>query len=193
MNKLKKYWTLFTTFLKISMFTFGGGYAMIPLIQTEVVEKKGWLRSDEIFSIIVISESTPGPISVNCATYVGTKVAGFWGAFFATLGLITPPFVIISIIAYFYNDFMAFAPIQAMFKGIQAGVVILIFHAAVKLSLKMDKGYFALILFAVTVILQILINIYAIQFSSVYFILTGLLLGLLYYGLLANLRGGKSK
>ena len=94
-NKFKQLLVLFLTFLKVGALTFGGGYAMIPIIQREVVEKRKWASEADILDILAISESTPGPISVNAATYIGFRVAGFWGSFFATLGLILPSFAII--------------------------------------------------------------------------------------------------
>lgn len=191
MERFKKFWSLFITFFKISAFTFGGGYAMIPLIQNEISERKKWLNSEEIFSIVIISESTPGPLSINAATYIGYRVAGFWGAFFATLGLIIPPFTIITIISYFFHDFMQFTFIQNMFKGIQAAVSILILDAALKLSKKIEKGWFAFVLIGITFILQILIDAFAWNFSSIYFILAGIFLGLFYYSLLNNVKGRK--
>ncbi len=99
-SKLYKIGLLFSTFFKIGAFTFGGGYAMIPLIQREIAEKRKWITEDDILDIIAIAESTPGPIAVNSATFVGYKVAGFWGAFVSTLGVVLPSFVIITVIAY---------------------------------------------------------------------------------------------
>ncbi|MBQ1988903.1 MAG: chromate transporter, partial [Clostridia bacterium] len=99
-DKLKKALQLFLTFFKIGAFTFGGGYAMIPLIQKEVVEEKKWITDDDILEIIAIAESTPGPIAINSATFVGYRVCGFWGSFFSTLGVVLPSFVIILIISF---------------------------------------------------------------------------------------------
>ena len=104
-EKLRKVINLFSTFLKIGAFTFGGGYAMIPLIQKEVCENKKWVTDKDILDIIAIAESTPGPISVNTTTFVGYKLAGILGAMFATLGLILPSFIIIAIISLVLNEF----------------------------------------------------------------------------------------
>ena len=98
-EKIKTIMYLFMSFLRIGAFTFGGGYAMIPLIQTEVVEKKNWITDKDILDIIAISESTPGPISINAATFIGYKICGFWGAFFSTFGLVLPSVVIISLLS----------------------------------------------------------------------------------------------
>ena len=104
-EKLKLLGKLFTSFLKIGMFTFGGGYAMIPLIQKEAVDKNKWVSNDDILDIIAISESTPGPISVNAATFIGYRVAGFWGSFISTFGLVLPSFLIIYIISFVFDLF----------------------------------------------------------------------------------------
>ena len=106
-SKKNLIWQLFATFFKIGLFTFGGGYAMIPLIQRETVENKGWVTEDDILEIVAIAESTPGPIAINTATFVGSKTRGFWGAFFATLGVILPSFIIIFLIS-FLKSFSSF-------------------------------------------------------------------------------------
>ena len=117
-NVFYRYLILFLTFLKIGAFTFGGGYAMIPIIEDEVTRKRKWITATEILDVIAISESTPGPIAVNTATYVGYKVGGILGSIFATLGLAIPSFVIIFVISFFYKDFMQWKVIAAMFKGL---------------------------------------------------------------------------
>ena len=104
-EKLKKCWVLFVTFFKIGAFTFGGGYAMIPLIQKEVVESKGFITDEDILDIFAIAESTPGPIAINSATFIGYKIAGVLGSFFATLGVVLPSFIIIFIISMFADAF----------------------------------------------------------------------------------------
>ena len=121
--------TLFLTFFKIGAFTFGGGYAMIPLIQREVVEEKKWLGNEDILDITAIAESTPGPIAINAATFVGFKVSGFWGAFCATLGVVLPSFCIIVAVSFLLQQFQAFKPVKYAFWGIRAGVLALIVKA----------------------------------------------------------------
>lgn len=128
-NRTKTLWEIFLTFLKIGAFTFGGGYAMIPLIQKETVEKRGWISDDDILEIVAIAESTPGPIAVNSATFVGFKVCGFWGAFFATLGVVIPSFAIITLIAFVLREFQHMKLVQHAFFGIRAGVLALILKA----------------------------------------------------------------
>lgn len=138
---------LMFSFFKIGLFTFGGGYAMIPLIQKESVEKRKWVSEEEIVDIIAIAESTPGPIAVNSATYIGYKVAGILGSIFATLGLIIPSFTIIFAISFFYEKFMQIAIIKSIFKGLSIGVIILIFNAFLKLKKTIKLNVSTTILF----------------------------------------------
>jgi len=124
---------LFSSFVKIGAFTFGGGYAMIPLIQKEVVEKRKWITDQEILEIIAIAESTPGPIAVNAATFIGYKTAGFWGAFFSTMGVILPSFLIIAAISLILRQFESLKAVQYAFQGIRAGILALILKALVSM------------------------------------------------------------
>ena len=128
-SKWKKIWLLFVTFFKIGAFTFGGGYAMIPLIQREVCENYKWLSDSDILDIIAIAESTPGPIAINSATFVGFKVAGFWGSAFATFGVVLPSFVIIALLSKVISAFESLQAVKYAFMGIRAGVLALIVKA----------------------------------------------------------------
>lgn len=135
---------LFLTFGKIGLFTFGGGYAMISLIENNCVEVKKWITHDEMMDITVIAESTPGPIAINCATYVGYKQAGMLGSMIASLGIILPSFIIIFVISMFLNDFLKIRFIMSAFKGIRVAVGILILNAGInmiKKSKKQGKSY----------------------------------------------------
>lgn len=139
---------LFTSFFKIGAFTFGGGLAMIPLIQKEACEKHRWVDEDEISDIVSISESTPGPIAVNAATFIGFQVSGFAGALAATFGVVLPSFVIISVIAYLLSMNYDLSVINYAFFGIRAGVIAILFQALYKMYKKSPKGIFAYILMA---------------------------------------------
>ena len=121
--------SVFLCFLKIGAFTFGGGYAMIPLIQAEAVKKHGWISDEDILDIVAIAESTPGPIAINSATFVGYRVAGFVGALAATLGVVLPSFLIISLIAFVLRRFQDYRAVRYAFTGIRAGVLALILKA----------------------------------------------------------------
>ena len=172
--------TLFLTFLKVGALTFGGGYAMIPIIENEVTKKRKWITDTEILDIIVISETTPGPIAVNAATYVGYKVSGILGSIFATLGLALPSFVIIFVISYFYKDFMQWKVIQAAFKGLKVGVIILLINAVIKLKKNVKFDLISIILFILTLAIMILSTIFDFGFKylSLCLILFGLLIGI---------------
>lgn len=139
-TKLNKIWQLFLTFLKIGAFTFGGGYAMIPLIQKEVADKRKWITTDDILDIIAIAESTPGPIAINSATFVGYKVAGFFGAFVSTLGVVLPAFTIITVIAYLLRNFNDYKGVRYAFFGIRAGVLALIIKGLVSMYKQVPKN-----------------------------------------------------
>ncbi|MBQ5320515.1 MAG: chromate transporter [Oscillospiraceae bacterium] len=158
-ENFKKAFTLFLTFLKIGAFTFGGGYAMIPLIQKEVVEKKKWITDEDILEIVAIAESTPGPIAINSATFVGFRVAGFWGAFFATLGVVLPSFVIILIISYILNEFQSIEAVKYAFNGIRAGVLALILKALYTMYKKCPKGLASYIVMAGAFIATAFLNV----------------------------------
>ncbi len=125
---------LFATFLRIGAFTFGGGYAMVPLIEREVVEGRGWVTHEEVLDILGIAEATPGVIAVNMATFVGYRVAGFWGSLAATVGVVMPSLVIIGVIALFFERFQEWAWVGYAFAGIRAGVLVLIIGAVRKLG-----------------------------------------------------------
>lgn len=139
-NKSNIYLSLFLVFLKIGAFTFGGGYAMIPLIQKEIAEKRKWITDDDILEIIAIAESTPGPIAINAATFVGYRTGGFWGAFFSTIGVVLPSFAIISIISYILGVFKNTRGVIYAFNGIRAGVLALLLKAMYSMYQQSQKG-----------------------------------------------------
>lgn len=141
-SKARRAFLLWLTFMKIGAFTFGGGYAMIPLIQKETVEKHGWITGEDILDIIAIAESTPGPIAVNMATFVGFKVAGFFGAAAATFGVILPSFLIIFAVSYVLRMFEELQCVKYAFFGIRAGVTALIVKALWSMYKQCEKGAF---------------------------------------------------
>ena len=179
--KLKNLFLLFLTMFKIGAFTFGGGYAMIALLENEFVSKKKWLPHEEFVDLIAIAESTPGPIAINSATYIGYKAGGVLGSAFATLGVVLPSFIIIFAISLFFNAFLAIAAVAAAFRGIQVAVVFMILSAGIKLLKKMKKTPFNLTVLILTCVSLILIDLFAINFSAVFFILIGAVLGLFVY------------
>lgn len=137
---MKKLWELFITFFRIGAFTFGGGYAMIPLIQKEVADNKKWVSDEDILDIVAIAESTPGPIAINAATFIGYKTAGVKGSAVATLGVVLPSFVIISVIAYLLTEFAHIRVVRYAFFGIRAGVLALVSKSLYTMYKKAPKG-----------------------------------------------------
>ena len=158
---------LFLTFAKVGLFTFGGGYAMIALIEDSCVEKKQWITHDEMMNITVIAESTPGPIAINCATYVGYKQKGLAGAIGATVGIVLPSFCIIFLISLFLDNFLEITWIAHAFKGIKIAVGILILDAAIKMIRKMQKKPFPLAVMITSFAAMLAINIFALRISSI--------------------------
>lgn len=152
-EKLRNALLLFLTFFKIGAFTFGGGYAMIPIIEKEVCDKHKWITGEDVLDIFAISESTPGPIAINSATFIGYKIAGVAGSFCATLGVVLPSFIIISIISLVLKEFSHIPAVQYAFNGIRAGVLALIIKALFSMYKKVPKGLFAYILMALSFIL----------------------------------------
>ncbi len=136
----KKLWALFASFFKIGAFTFGGGIAMIPLIQKEAAEKHKWVTDDDILEIIAIAESTPGPIAINSATFVGYRACGVWGSVFATLGVVLPSFLIILALSFALNQFQQLEAVRYAFAGIRAGVLALLLKALWTMYKKSPKG-----------------------------------------------------
>lgn len=171
MRKLKGYLSLFLTMLKIGLFTFGGGYAMIALLENEFVEKKKWLEKDEFLDVAAIAESTPGPIAINAATYIGYKNSGMIGSMIATLGICIPSFVIIYAISLFFDAFLSLTFVAYAFKGIQICVVYLILTAGLKMLKQMKKTTFNMIIISITLICMIVFSLFAVKFSTIFYIL----------------------
>lgn len=178
-GKFKKIFSLAWVFFKIGLLTFGGGYAMIPIIQSEVSEKRKWISEEELMQVITIAESTPGPIAINAATYVGYKICGFFGSLAATVSVVLAPFTIIYLISLFLEQFMEFKVVENAFKGIQIAVAFLILSAGIKFIKKLKKQPFPIITVALTVTVMLLLDIFALSFSSVYLILMGAFAGLM--------------
>lgn len=180
---------LFLTFLKLGAFTFGGGYAMIPLIQKEMVEKQKWITDEEMLDMFAIAESTPGVIAVNTATFVGYKVGGVLGSILATVAITTPAFVIISVISLFFTRFLALKWVSYAFSGIRVAVVVLIINAAFKLGKVVPRTAFNIVLFGIAAALAIFTSI------NVIFILLGAMALGIIFDLITNrdkLKGGKA-
>lgn len=167
--------TIFVTFFKIGLFTFGGGYAMIPLIEYEVVERHHWIESKDILDIIAIAGATPGVLSVNTVTFVGYRVAGVAGALVGTIGMIIPSYVIICIIAIFYQQFKSLEWVGYAFGGIRAGVIVLLIGAVVEMGKKSEYTSVTVFILVIAFILATFTEI-----NIIFLLLGGALIGIIY-------------
>ena len=150
---------IFLAFFKIGAFTFGGGYAMIPLIQKEAVENHKWVTDEDILDIVAIAESTPGPIAINAATFVGYQACGYAGAVAATVGVVLPSFVTIFVIFHVLRAFREVKAVQYAFNGIRVGVLVLLIKALVKMFKTNRKGMTAYILMGLSFVLTAFLGV----------------------------------
>ncbi len=176
--EMKKVGQLFLTFLRIGAFTFGGGYAMIALLENEFVEKKKWMEKEEFLDMVAIAESTPGPIAVNSATYIGYKIDGLAGAAASTLAVCIPSFVIIFCISLFFDRFLELEFVAHAFRGIQVCVIYLILSAGIKMFKGISRTPFNLVILCCVMAAMLYCAIAAVSFSSVFYILISGVLGL---------------
>lgn len=183
---------LFLTFFKIGLFTFGGGYAMIAQIKESIVENKKWLTEDELLQIVAIAESTPGPIAINMATYVGYKRKGIVGSAMSTLGVVLPSVIIIFIISLFLEEFMKNKYVAYAFVGIKCAVAFLIAKAGYEMFKKIEKKPLPLITFALIFIASIILELLSKSISSIIFIIAGGIIGIVTYSLIGVGSGKKS-
>lgn len=173
------YLDLFLTFFKLGATTFGGGYAMMSQIKESIVERKEWLTNDELLEVFAISESTPGPVAINMATYIGFQKGKVLGSILATLGVILPSFIIIFIISLFLNKFLENKYVAYAFVGIKCAVAFLILKAGLNLFKKMKKTPWQLCVFGIVLILMILLELFSKSFSSIYLIIIGGVIGII--------------
>ena len=192
-GKFKKIFSLAWVFFKIGLLTFGGGYAMIPLISRETVENKKWISDQDILDIVAIAESTPGPIAINSATFVGYKVAGTLGSVFATLGTVIPSFVIILIISFFLDNFLEIPLIANAFTGIKVAVGILIVNAGINMFKKMEKNLLPRVIMVCSLVTMFMINIFAWNFSSISMLLIAAVVSLICFVLQDKKKEGKAE
>lgn len=178
MNKVLQ---LFFSFLKIGLFTFGGGYAMVSLIESEFVAKRRWVDENEFLDMIAIAESTPGPVAINSATYIGYKISGIIGATAATIAVCIPSFVIIYIISLFFEKFLSLKYVSYAFEGIQVCVIYLIFSAGIKMLKGLNKNAADICIISVTLIAMIAFSLISFDISSIIYILLSGVAGLVIY------------
>lgn len=170
-QEVKSLETLFFTFFKIGLFTFGGGYAMIALLEEEFIQRRKWLDKDEFLDMTAIAESTPGPVAINSATYLGYKLAKVPGAATATVAVCLPSFLIIYAISLFFEQFTRLTVIANAFKGIQVCVIYLIFSAGVRMLKSLDKSLFAIGIFAAVMLVMVGLSLAGVSVSSILLIL----------------------
>lgn len=192
MKTFKNLLKIFITFFKIGLFTFGGGYAMIALLNSELVEKKKWISEEDFYNVVSIAESTPGPVAINMATFLGYKKVGVLGSIFATLGVVLPSFFIIFIISQFFDAFLKFTYVQYAFKGIQACVGYLILNAGIKM-IKGLKSPIEIALLCLSFTVLLLFTLFSISFSSIFYVLIGGLVGLTAYAISLIVKKSKNK
>lgn len=183
---------LFLTFAKVGMFTFGGGYAMISIIENACVEQKKWITHDEMMDITVIAESTPGPIAINAATYVGYKQAGIPGSAFATIGMVLPAFAIIYLISAVLDNFLEILWIANAFKGIKIGVGLLILNVAINMLKKMKPMPMPRIIAGCAFAAMLTVNFLSLNFSSITLMLIAGVVGLIVF-FVKGQKGGAAK
>jgi len=185
---MKKHLKLFLTMLKIGLFTFGGGYAMIALLENEFVTKRKWIEKDEFLDMVAIAESTPGPIAINAATYLGYKMHGVIGSLLATVAVCIPSFVIIYAISLFFDAFLALTLVAHAFRGIQVCVIWLILSAGLKMLKQMKKTTFNIVVLSAVITCMVAFSVFSVRFSTIFYILISGGVGLFLYliGLLRN-------
>lgn len=190
-HSLKDQLKIFLTFFKLGIFSIGGGTTMLTLLQGELVEKKHWINNEELMEMTAISESTPGPIAINLATYLGYKKGGFLGALLATLGVVITPFILMFCISLFLEKILTAEAIQYAFLGIKAGVVFLLCKVSITLIKGLKKNLLTILTVIIVTLAMVAITVFAINFSAIYFILLGALLGIIVYALIPKKNGGK--
>lgn len=178
---MRRIFDLFFTFMKIGFFTFGGGYAMLSVIEDNCVGKKKWITHDDMMNVTVIAESTPGPIAINCATFIGYREAGILGSIAATVGIVLPSFAVILIISGFLDNFLEIEVVKNAFRGIKCAVGILIVSAAVTMIKNMKKKPFPIAVMVCSTLVMLAIDVFSLGFSAITIIIFAALLGLVVF------------
>lgn len=176
-----RYTDLFLTFSKIGLFTFGGGYAMISMMEHYCVDQKKWITQDEMMDVTVIAESTPGPIAINCATFVGYRQAGFSGAVAATFAIVFPSFVILYLLSLFLDGFLMYTVVANAFRGIKIAVGLLILEAAIRIIQKMPAKRLPKGILICSALMMLCISFFSLNISSITLMLAAAALSLTLY------------
>ena len=172
---------LFLTFVKIGTFTFGGGYAMLSLVEETCVDKRKWITQEEMDRITVIAESTPGPVALNCATYVGYKQKGLLGAIAASAGVVLPSFIILFLISLFLDKFLEIKWVASAFQGIKVAGGILIMDAGIRMLRRLKKKPLSVVILIVSFLAMLAMDIFAVRVSTVFLVLAAGVTGLIAY------------
>lgn len=188
MKNRKLLWELFHVFFRIGLFTFGGGYAMISIIEDACVDRRGWITQEEMDDLVVVAESTPGPIAINCATFVGRSQAGLPGALCATAGMVLPSFFVIFAISKLLDRFLEIRVIANAFKGIKLAVGILILDAGRRMLLRMPKKPLPAAILLVSLALMLAVSFFSLRLSSIVLMLGAAVLCIAVYA--AKRKGG---
>lgn len=181
MTTKKQLFGLFFTMMKIGLFTFGGGYAMLALLEDEFVTRRAWVDKEEFLHMVALAESTPGPIAINAATYLGHKIAGVLGAVTATVAVCIPSFVIIYAISLFFDAFLSLAWVAYAFRGIQVCVVYLILSAGIRMFKSVERRPLSMIIFGSVLAAMVIFTLTAVEFSSVWYIIISAAVGVIAY------------
>lgn len=187
-SKFKVYWKLFTSTFMLSAFTFGGGFVIVPLMKKKFVDELKWIEESEILDLVAIAQSSPGAVAVNAAIIMGRKIAGFKGSLIAMIGTVLPPFIILSIISFFYIAFKENLVVQAVLKGMQAGIAAIIVNVALSMGGKLftEKKFFSAAL-----MIAVFCAIFFFKVNVAYIVLFCILLGTILY-FYRKRKGGKS-
>ena len=177
----KQLFGLFFTMMKIGLFTFGGGYAMLALLEDEFVTRRAWVDKEEFLHMVALAESTPGPIAINAATYLGHRLAGVIGAVTATVAVCIPSFVIIYAISLFFDEFLSLAWVAYAFRGIQVCVVYLILSAGIRMLKSVERRPLSMIIFGSVLAAMVIFTLTAVEFSSVWYIIISAAVGVIAY------------
>ncbi len=171
MKRLLSALKLMLIMMKTGFFTFGGGYAMISMLHSEFVEKRAYLSHEEFMDVVAVAESTPGPIAINMATYIGYKRCGFLGALFSTFGMCAPSFGVIFIISLFFDRFLEITWVKNAFHGIQIAVIYIILSAGIKMLKQLKKSPLNIVILCICATLMVLFSVFSVSFSAVFYIL----------------------
>lgn len=190
---LKDYLKMFLTFLKLGFLSIGGGNTMVSMLEGELIDKKKWITSDELLEMIAVAEVTPGPIAINIATYIGYKRGKVLGALMCTLGIIIPPVICMFLIATFLDKLIQYKFINYALNGVKCGVILLLITVITSLAKKIKLDLYGIFGIILVVASKLILSVFNIDFSAIYYIIAGAALGILIYGLIPKFKRKEGK